>query len=215
MRKLTWKESVLDKIKLICDSEGKFTIKLLLEKNLEMIADTQSVTKSPARTVDSTLRYLEELKIVAKIGPGRWQYFPNTTNENLVYKDRRSMGHIRVTKCLEAYGVDYQEEKTFSDLKHKSYLRYDVYFMALGVQIVIEYDGSQHVNAVDVWGGTEGLTGTELRDKLKNDYCRDNGIILMRVSSKKNVENTLESFFAKLIFSAIYSLGLLPLRTRY
>ena len=46
---------------------------------------------------------------------------------------------------------------------------------------IIEYDGEQHFKPIDVWGGEEALSNTRERDLIKNKYCFDNNIPLIRI----------------------------------
>ena len=63
----------------------------------------------------------------------------------------------------------------------------------------IEYDGGQHYFPVDFAGkgmehAEEQFRKTQYRDKIKNDYCKNNGISLLRIPYFKNVEEELNNF---------------------
>jgi hypothetical protein len=59
---------------------------------------------------------------------------------------------------------------------------------------LLEFDGLQHFEAVDNWGGKEGLKDTQLRDKIKNNYCRDNHLYLVRIKDSKKYNNSRDKF---------------------
>ena len=62
----------------------------------------------------------------------------------------------------------------------------------------IEFDGEQHHNAKDFFGGKEGLRKTQERDALKNAYAYEHGIKMIRIPYYylNNIEEFLEPFFA-------------------
>jgi DNA-directed RNA polymerase subunit M/transcription elongation factor TFIIS len=49
------------------------------------------------------------------------------------------------------------------------------------LKIAFEYDGKQHYEAIDFWGGEVGLKKTQERDKIKDELCKNNDIYLIRV----------------------------------
>nr|QBK87652.1 MAG: restriction endonuclease [Marseillevirus LCMAC201] len=135
-----------------------------------------------------------------------YEFIPNSDNEPLIYKDKRSIGHIRIVKCLDRLSIKYEEEKTFQDLKHISYLRFDIYFVLLGRKLAIEYDGIQHQKAVEGWGGEKGLKTGQTRDVVKDMYCTDNSITLLRVPHDvKDIEQYVTNFVCGIIYEYVTS----------
>jgi very-short-patch-repair endonuclease len=49
---------------------------------------------------------------------------------------------------------------------------------------VIEYDGIQHYQPIETFGGEKAFKSTKIRDEIKNTYCRENGIKMIRISYK-------------------------------
>jgi hypothetical protein len=45
----------------------------------------------------------------------------------------------------------------------------------------IEFDGEQHFLPLSFFGGQEALDKLKINDKIKNDYCEDNYINLIRI----------------------------------
>jgi hypothetical protein len=75
-------------------------------------------------------------------------------------------------------------------------LRFDTYLIDKdGKQICIEYDGLQHFEPVDYYGGELRFKEQIINDMLKNQYTKDNNIKLIRIGYKdyKNIENELKS----------------------
>ena len=58
----------------------------------------------------------------------------------------------------------------------------------------IEFDGIQHYEPVEHFGGQESYDYTVKHDKIKNEYCKNNGILLLRIPYYKNVEEELNNF---------------------
>lgn len=213
MPKITWKEATLNHLKVLVNNNPEpfdsnnvniFSIKQLIQTKLKYITiETKSRTKSPERNLDKTLRELRDLNILrhrTDLGARVYEYVPKHDNEELVYKEKRSIGHIRVTKCLERFGIQYEEEKTFHDLKNISFLRLDIYCVILGKKLAIEYDGAQHKKAVDMWGGDNSLKECQERDDIKDKYCTQKGITIFRVSHEvKDIERHVFDFIYKII----------------
>jgi hypothetical protein len=58
--------------------------------------------------------------------------------------------------------------------------------------LCIEYDGQQHFNSIDYWGGENALKENIEKDNIKNEYCKENGINLIRISYKDDIANALK-----------------------
>lgn len=57
-------------------------------------------------------------------------------------------------------------------------LRFDFYIKN---KYIIEYDGKQHFQAIDFFGGEEEFYQRREHDLIKNKYCFDNNIPLIRI----------------------------------
>lgn len=58
--------------------------------------------------------------------------------------------------------------------------------------ICIEYDGRQHYEAVDFFGGNDALLISKKRDNIKNKYCKSNNIKLFRIKYSDNIDKKLK-----------------------
>ena len=92
-----------------------------------------------------------------------------------------SKGEIEVINFLIDNDIDFKKEKSFdncvSNKNHK--LRFDFYLPENN--ICIEYDGVQHYKIIDFFGGRSGFMKLKNRDKVKNKYCINNEIKLIRI----------------------------------
>jgi very-short-patch-repair endonuclease len=48
-------------------------------------------------------------------------------------------------------------------------------------RIAIEFDGKQHFEPLEFFGGIQSFEKLKLNDKIKSDYCEDNYINLIRI----------------------------------
>ena len=103
-----------------------------------------------------------------------------------------SKGEKRIAKWLDDNKIEYIRQKRFSDCKDKKTLPLDFYLPFYNV--CIEYDGKQHFEAINWFGGNEKLEYTQKHDKIKTEYCKENGILLLRIPYFKNIEEELEQF---------------------
>ena len=87
-----------------------------------------------------------------------------------------SHGEKEVADVLDSLPIEYTREHSFEYLGRK---RFDFFIPSLN--IAIEYDGRQHFEAVDHWGGEDTLKRTQESDALKNDFCEYTGIDLLRI----------------------------------
>ena len=94
----------------------------------------------------------------------------------------QSSGERYISSVLDLLNINYQEQFVFPDCKYKSVLKFDfAIFDRDKVLYIIEYDGAQHFQPVDFWGGELGFKETKIRDEIKNTYCQSHNIPLLRI----------------------------------
>lgn len=113
-----------------------------------------------------------------------------------------SKGERQVRQWLDEHGIAFMYQKIFVDCKDVRALPFDFYIPKYN--LCIEYDGEQHFRPVDFDGHGQELalqqfTKTTYHDEIKNQYCKNNDIHLLRIPYFKNVEEELEHFFIHLI----------------
>ena len=92
---------------------------------------------------------------------------------------KNSKGEKRISEVLDKINVIYEIQYKFDDCKFKYKLPFDFYLPQYN--ICIEYDGGQHFEIVEYFGGLDGFINTKIRDTIKNDYCKKNNINLIRI----------------------------------
>lgn len=103
---------------------------------------------------------------------------------------------IVIDDFLNTSNVTYVREKTFVDCKCIKLLRFDRYIEELN--LCIEYDGEQHFRKSEFFGGEEKLKDTQKRDRIKNKYCKENKINLLRIKDKQDPIEQIEKIISKI-----------------
>lgn len=119
-------------------------------------------------------------------------------------KCSESLGERAVRHFLERNKIEFTTQKTFDDCKNPKtgrHLKFDFYLQKLNV--IVEFDGQQHVEPPKNFFGrvfTESEASLifdkiKYTDEIKNKYCKDNNIALVRVPHTKR--KTLDKFLVK------------------
>lgn len=111
--------------------------------------------------------------------------FANLLNKCLYCRREVSNLNKKTTQYLEERNIEYIKEFKFEDCKNNRQLPFDFYL--LDYNICIECDGEQHYRPVDFTSKKDILSIEEdfkliqYRDSIKNKYCEDNNIKLIRI----------------------------------
>lgn len=109
----------------------------------------------------------------------------------------RSKGEKNIRNWLDNNNIAYEVQKRFNDCKDNRSLSFDFYLP--NYNLCIEYDGEQHYRPVNFGGVTDEKANlnfdiTVKHDNIKNNYCKNNGISLLRIPYFKNIEEELNNF---------------------
>jgi len=102
-------------------------------------------------------------------------------------KCNHSSGEKIVQTILKKMGIDYTTQKTFYGCvndKTGKLLPFDMYVSEF--HTCIEFDGHHHFISIKGWGGDENLKDVQYRDNIKNLYCKENDINLIRIPYTMN-----------------------------
>lgn len=108
-----------------------------------------------------------------------------------------SRGEQLVKDYLENMNIKYIYGYVDSELKDKKSLHFD--FLLTELNIAIEYDGIQHFKPIDYFGGIKSFQSQQVRDKLKDRYCKDRGIKLIRIPYTVTTVNQIKEILSKYI----------------
>jgi hypothetical protein len=108
-----------------------------------------------------------------------------------------SSGEYAIIQILDRMGADYLYDTTYWGVKDKGLLRWDFIINPTSeTPAIIEYDGKFHYHPIRMGNMTDeeaeyNLKTTQRRDKIKNDYCFDNNIFMLRIpyTEKGNIED--------------------------
>ena len=103
----------------------------------------------------------------------------------------------RGEKCIATYlncnHIQFVTQKVFSECKNVKPLPFDFYLPKYNV--CIEFDGIQHFEPVDYFGGKDKFQQLQYNDSIKTNYCLSNNIILLRIRYDQDVNTELDNFF--------------------
>jgi ssDNA-binding Zn-finger/Zn-ribbon topoisomerase 1 len=105
-----------------------------------------------------------------------------------------SMGEKFIRIYFQSHKIEYEGQKKFEGCRNKRCLPFDFYIHRLN--LCIEYDGEQHYFPYSRYGGDTALKKIKVNDALKNKFCLNNGIRLIRIPyflKKKEIKTILDS----------------------
>lgn len=111
--------------------------------------------------------------------------FINPVNK---WKTEELVYHL-VKKIYKNYKVIYQHRPFFLKSTKGGQMSYDIFIT--GLNIAIEYQGKQHFEPVDFFGGLKNYKCTVARDKLKKELSKKNGVKLIYINYWENVTSSL------------------------
>ncbi len=93
-----------------------------------------------------------------------------------------SKGENIISKYLINHNVKFKREYIIEGCKDKKHLRFDFgVFKDNELILLIEFDGKQHFESFEYFGGDDNLISIQKRDDIKNNYCQDHNIKLLRI----------------------------------
>lgn len=105
---------------------------------------------------------------------------------------KSSKGEKLIRKILLEENIDFEEQFSFSDCKKQRELKFDFKFINKEDEIILlEYDGEFHESNPM---SKNNLTLQKERDQIKEIYCRENNIDLIRINYRdfKNIKSILK-----------------------
>lgn len=104
----------------------------------------------------------------------------------------KSNGEKLIYGFLKNNNILFEDQKTFEGLKYKHDLKFD--FFLIDFNTCIEFDGEQHRNPKHYFNKFNDFTEQQIKDELKNEYCKKNGISLIRIENIKDIKSILMKF---------------------
>ena len=92
-----------------------------------------------------------------------------------------------IYQTLQAHNINFIHQKKFADCRDIFELPYDFYLPDLNV--LIEFDGSQHYETNHFGNSLEDLKIIQKHDKIKTLYANQHNIMLVRFNYKQNKDD--------------------------
>ena len=127
------------------------------------------------------------------------RYFTVTPKEHLKGKkcphDNESKGETAVRSILEKNYIQYKQYHKMEGcfvMRNERCILLTFDFYLPNNNTIIEYDGRQHYEPVNYFGGKESFQRQVMLDRIKDEFCKDNNINLIRipytVKNRKDIE---------------------------
>lgn len=104
---------------------------------------------------------------------------------------KESRGEKEISEILKNLNIKFEREYKFEDCRNKNLLPFDFYL--LDYNSCIEFDGSQHFKLNEFFGGAEGFKKIVKNDQIKNEYCKNNNIRLIRIRYDHDIYSSIIS----------------------
>jgi hypothetical protein len=132
----------------------------------------------------------EENSVFYAVDEKNIQYLPRRT---------RSMSALEnsAIDILTRLGITFQQQYKNPLCKYKKMLPFDFAIWINGQIALIEMDGKQHSSPVSIFGGQQSFEEQCVKDSIKNAFCKENGIPLLRIDytvSLKEREEAIKHF---------------------
>lgn len=124
-----------------------------------------------------------------------------------------SKGENKVRRYLKKNNIEFICEKRFYNCRNIISLPFDFYLPDFDA--LIEYQGEQHYEPVNHFGGEKGFEKRKKRDKIKKDFAMNNGFIFIEIPywDFKNIEPILTTELNKIKSS--FKLGIKVFKNDY
>ena len=100
-----------------------------------------------------------------------------------------SKGERAIREFLTANNIEYIPQHKFKDCRNIRPLPFDFYLSEHN--ICVEYNGIQHYEPVEIFGGETTFKLQKKKDEIKKTFCRDNNIKLIIINDVEDVNSQL------------------------
>jgi len=102
-----------------------------------------------------------------------------------------SKGEREISKILTKNLIFFERQKKFSNCKNIKCLSFDFYLPEYN--LCIEFNGQQHYNSYNYFGGVEKLKCVQKNDNIKIKFCKSNKIDLLIIKYDENIIEKLKN----------------------
>jgi len=145
----------------------------------------------------------EKVKILHTICGHEW----DVRASHILYRSgcpvcKESKGEKFVAKYLHDKKVEFERQYKFEDCINYKELPFDFAVFTPNGRLygLIEYDGIQHYKSFEHFGGVEKFDKQQNNDRIKDKYCRDNSIKLLRIPyylTSEEIKEQIDKFIVE------------------
>lgn len=106
-----------------------------------------------------------------------------------------SKGERLTRLALEELGIKFEQEKRFASCRDKKELPFD--FFLNDHVCLIEFQGRQHFEGKESWGGIQAQQELSKRDSIKKEWAKNNSIPLLELKTYKDFKKQILEFLNK------------------
>ena len=178
-----------------------------MKTHADFINEVKEIWKDEFEVLSKYKGTAEKVLVRHKECGNKYWKWPETLNKGFGCKFCSpiglSSGVKRVTLSLNEIGMDYRREIKFNKCKNVRKLPFDFgIFDDEQLLFLIEYDGEQHFKPSKLFGGKKELELIKKRDQIKNEYCEENDLNLLRIrgrgKSKEEIKQIIEEYISKI-----------------
>lgn len=167
----------------------KFSIDIFKDRVKEVSGDEYSVI-GEYKNADTKIKMVhEKCGYIFFMTPNKFYHSgrrcPNCNNKSNPEKE--------IYDLLISKNIKFKEQYTMDDCRRILCMKFDFALDIDDTLILIEYNGIQHYKPVDIFGGEKNLRETQLRDKIKKDYCQRKNINLHYIDYTQNIKKELNN----------------------
>lgn len=157
-----------------CSGVGKWNTELLISEFKKVHKDNFDYSKVEFQNID------KKVEIICKEhGTFQQNIHKHLNGQGCSLCLNNSKGEEYVKMYLEEFDIKYIRQHSFDTCRHINRLIFDFYLPEY--KTCIEFDGEQHFNPVKWFGGKIGYENTLKRDTIKNNWCIENNVKLLRI----------------------------------
>jgi len=105
------------------------------------------------------------------------------------YKCKMSKGEKIIMNYLKTNNINFISQYKFNECRYKNPLPFDFYLTDLN--ICIEYNGIQHYEVNEFFGGEDGYKQRVRNDNIKIYYCHNNKVKLVTIKYDSDIQEEL------------------------
>lgn len=109
----------------------------------------------------------------------------------------KSIGELKISQLLVEYNIPFERQKTFDSCRKEDTNRPLFFDFFVNSQYLIEFDGIQHFESGSNWNTQERFERQKEYDEIKNKWCKENDIPLIRIPYWKLNTLTIEDLLLK------------------